>query len=245
MKEIMLVCATRMSREAFKKSAPLSNSIKKLRNSAPKVTSKITYQNRKGLGTIYNRYLKARHADKILVFVHDDVRIEDLFVVEKLNEALKTFDVVGVAGNKEPDHNYPSWFDQRRPLSGFVAHVTGKPSAIKPETVFVSSYGPTPDECGPLDGLFIAVNTESILSRDVKFDEQFEFHFYDLDFSRTCLRKDLHLGTGRSGLFTKAVAHSIQFNGRKQRNCIEINGIWSLPPVSDLTVLVIRILSLQ
>ena len=49
------------------------------------------------LGRIYNRYLKARHADKILVFVHDHVRIEDLFLVEKLNEALKTNDAVGLA----------------------------------------------------------------------------------------------------------------------------------------------------
>lgn len=145
MKEIMLVCATRMSREAFKKSAPLSTSIKKLHTSAKKVTSKIIYQNRQGLGTIYNRYLKARHADKILVFVHDDVRIEDLFLVEKLNEALKTFDVVGLAGNKEPDPSYLSWFDQRRPLTGFVTHVAGKPTALQRETVFISSYGPTPE----------------------------------------------------------------------------------------------------
>jgi len=195
MKEIMLVCATRMSREAFKKSAPLSTSIKKLHASAKKVTSKITYQNRQGLGTIYNRYLKARHADKILVFVHDDVRIEDPFLVEKLNEALKTFDVVGLAGNKEPDLNSPSWFDQRRPLTGFVAHVVGNPTALTRETVFISSYGPTPEECGLLDGLFIAVNTERIISCDVRFDEQFEFHFYDLDFSRSCLRKGLRLGT--------------------------------------------------
>ena len=195
MKEIMLLCATRMSREAFKKSAPLSASIKKLRTSATKVSSKITYQNRQGLGTVYNRYLKARHADKILVFVHDDVRIEDLFLVEKLNEALKAFDVVGLAGNKEPDPNYPSWFDQRRPLTGFVAHVAGKSTALPRETVFISSYGPTPEECGLLDGLFIAVNTERIISCDLKFDEQFEFHFYDLDFSRSCLSKGLRLGT--------------------------------------------------
>lgn len=195
MKEIMLVCATRMSREAFKKSAPLSTSIKKLHTSAKKVTSKIIYQNRQGLGTIYNRYLKARHADKILVFVHDDVRIEDLFLVEKLNEALKTFDVVGLAGNKEPDPSYLSWFDQRRPLTGFVTHVAGKPTALQRETVFISSYGPTPEGCGLLDGLFIAVNTESIVSCEVKFDEQFEFHFYDLDFCLSCLRKGLRLGT--------------------------------------------------
>ena len=79
MKEIVLVCATRLSREKFKRSSPLSASIKQLRASAKKVTARIAYQNRQGLGTIYNRYLRALYADKILVFVHDDVRIEDLF----------------------------------------------------------------------------------------------------------------------------------------------------------------------
>ena len=196
MKEIMLVCATRKSREEFKKCAPLFASLKKLQASPRKVTSRITYQNRLGLGTIYNRYLKTRHEDKILVFVHDDVRIEDLFFVEKLNEAFKKFDVVGLAGNKEPDINYLSWFDQRRPLTGFVAHrVTEQPARFYCPTVFVSSYGPSPAECGLLDGLFIAVNTENIISCDVKFDEQFDFHFYDLDFSLSCLSKGLRLGT--------------------------------------------------
>ena len=195
MKEIMLVCATRMSREEFKRSAPLATSIKQLRATPKKVSARIAYQNRHGLGTIYNRYLRAPYADKILVFVHDDVRIEDLFLAEKLNEALKTFDVIGLAGNREPDPDYPSWYDQRRPLTGCVAHVVAQPGAKKQETVFVSSYGPTPEECGLLDGLFLAVNTERIISASVKFDERFEFHFYDLDFSRSCVRKGLRLGT--------------------------------------------------
>ena len=155
----------------------------------------MTYQNKAGLGTIYNRHLNGRNKDKILVFVHDDCRIEDLFFGEKLNQAMKVFDVVGVAGNREPNLDYPSWFDQSRPLTGCVGHVAGKRSKFGSETIIVSSYGTTPEECRLLDGLFIAINTERIISSNVKFDERFAFHFYDLDFSRSCVSKGLRLGT--------------------------------------------------
>jgi GT2 family glycosyltransferase len=197
MKEILLVCATRMNRADFRRRAHLFASLKKLRGVTSKVSSRITYQNRHGLGTIYNRYLKPRYADKILVFVHDDARIEDLFFVDKLNQATQEFDLIGVAGNQQPDINDLSWFDPERPLAGFVAHHNpgrrGRP--LPRETVFVSSYGPTPAKCGLLDGVFLAVNTEKVISCGVKFDEQFEFHFYDLDFCLSCLAGGLRMGT--------------------------------------------------
>ena len=197
MKEILLVCATRRTRADFRRSAPLFASLKKLRKLSTKVSSRIAYQNRQGLGTIYNRYLQPRYADKILVFVHDDARIEDLFIVEKLNHAIQEFDVIGLAGNQQPDPNALSWFDPTRPLAGFVAHPNpeqgGRPS--QRETVFVSSYGPTPARCGLLDGVFLAVNTEKVISSGVRFDEQFEFHFYDLDFCLSCLAKGLRMAT--------------------------------------------------
>lgn len=196
MKEILLVSATRRTSAEFKKAAPLSASLRKLRAASPKVSGRIAYGNQRGLGTVYNRFLNARHADKILVFVHDDVSIEDLFFVEKLNEAVRTFDVVGLAGSRQPEADCLSWFDRARPLSGFVAHNLGERSAgTRPESIFVSSYGPTPATCGLLDGLFLAVNTERVLARGARFDERFAFHFYDLDFCLTCAAKGLRLGT--------------------------------------------------
>jgi GT2 family glycosyltransferase len=197
MKEILLICATRMTRADFKRSAPLFASLKKLRRVTSKVSSRITYQNRHGLGTIYNRYLKPRYADKILVFVHDDARIEDLFFVDKLNQAIQEFDVIGLAGNQRPDLNGLSWFDPERPLAGFVAHNVKEERGrrSKPERVFVDSYGPTPAKCGLLDGVFLAVNPEKLISREVKFDEQFAFHFYDLDFCLSCVARGLRMGT--------------------------------------------------
>lgn len=196
MKDILLVCATQSTRAEFRKSATLAASIKKLQAASERVTSRIIFQNREGLGVIYNRFLKSRYASKIVVFVHDDVGIEDLFFVEKLNAAIETFDVIGLAGNQTPDLAHPSWFDQRQPLAGFVAHPwPEQPGRRDPQTVIVSSYGPTPSSCGLLDGCFLAVNTEKAVAAECRFDEQFDFHFYDLDFCRTCVERGLKLGT--------------------------------------------------
>jgi len=195
MKDVLLVCATGKTRQEFKESAPLSASIQRLRSTSKKVTSRVTYDNRAGLGVIYNQYLNKRYKSKILVFVHDDVSIQDLFFVEKLNKAIGALDVIGLAGNQDPDLSYPSWFDQRRPLSGFVAHHWPQPSPLPYETIFVSSYGPSPALCAMLDGCFLAVNTERVVNSGIKFDEQFQFHFYDLDFSLSCSRKGLRVGT--------------------------------------------------
>ncbi len=46
-----------------------------------------------------------------------------------------------------------------------------------------------------MDGLFLAVNTGRVLEKSIKFDEEFEFHFYDLDFCRQCISNGLILGT--------------------------------------------------
>jgi hypothetical protein len=134
------------------------------------------------------------------LFVHDDVHIDDCFIWQRLNDALATFDVVGGAGNKAPDFRQPSWALRWKPdgtfdglqdaknLSGAVAH--GALSAG-----VVSYYGETPAPCELLDGLFLAVNTEEVLRSGARFDSQFMFHFYDLDFCRTSRQKGLSLGT--------------------------------------------------
>src|SRR5258705_6373219 len=174
MKDVLLVCATRKTRRQFKESAPLSASLKRLQSTSNRVANRVTYENRSGLGVIYNQYLNIRYKARILVFVHDDVSIQDLFFVEKLNNAIGAFDVIGLAGNQDPDLTHPSWFDQRRPLSGFVGHHYPQPAPRPYETIFVSSYGPSPAPCAMLDGCFLAINAESVIVSGVRFDERFQ-----------------------------------------------------------------------
>lgn len=133
-----------------------------------------------------------------MLFVHDDVFIDDFFLCQRLNEALENYDVIGLAGGVNPDFSCPTWgYDNiNTKKSGAVAHVDKR-------CEYVSPYGETPKKCLLLDGCFIAVNTEKIIQTNVKFDPQFDFHFYDLDFCRTCTKNGLTLGT-----WPIAVTHS-------------------------------------
>src|SRR5674476_443764 len=76
----------------------------------------------------------------------------------------------------------------RSNLSGRVAH--GK-NAFGP----VSDFGPVPAECELLDGVFLATKKSHLKQNNVRFDAQFDFHFYDMDFCRSARKSGLRLGT--------------------------------------------------
>jgi hypothetical protein len=46
-----------------------------------------------------------------------------------------------------------------------------------------------------LDGVLLAAHSETLISKNLRFDERFDFHFYDLDFCRQAEAKHLRLGT--------------------------------------------------
>jgi len=60
--------------------------------------------NQKGLSTCYNRILDEKaDRDEIVIFVHDDVTIGDVFLQEKITEAFnqKDFAIAGLAGTSD------------------------------------------------------------------------------------------------------------------------------------------------
>ena len=66
--------------------------------------------NSNGLSKCYNEAIRqSENTEKILVFVHDDVALLDYYWPLRVIEALKTYDIVGVAGNTRHKINYPSW----------------------------------------------------------------------------------------------------------------------------------------
>jgi GT2 family glycosyltransferase len=73
-------------------------------------------------------------------------------------------------------------------LSGQVLHGAG-PSGAR------TVYGVCPAPCESLDGLFLAMDLQEVRRVGAQFDERFDFHFYDLDFCRTCRSLGLQLGT--------------------------------------------------
>jgi SEC-C motif/Glycosyltransferase like family len=151
--------------------------------------------NQNGLPHCYNSVLDGNlGGDGVIIFAHDDLVLGDLFIREKLARAFGElgYAIAGLAGTSDfkisPYLNPTTWMQP--PLeacSGAVEHQPpGQPASME-------AYGPAPRRCVVLDGLFLAVDLKKLGS--LRFDEQFPFHFYDLDFCLTVHRAGLALGT--------------------------------------------------
>lgn len=192
---IEIVSATRLPAEEFGSMSALGHSLRRLAFDA-RVSAAIAFANRVGLPHVYNSRITSPESGELLVFMHDDVWIDDHFFADRVIEGLARFDVVGVAGNRRRLDGQPSWaftdqhlrWDDRMNLSGAVAHGR-QPFGT------VSWFGPSPAECELLDGVLIAARRSALLASHVRFDPRFDFHFYDLDFCRSARERRLTLGT--------------------------------------------------
>jgi hypothetical protein len=153
-------------------------------------SSHIEYENKKGLPEVYNNFIDRDYVSKRIIFVHDDVLIEDLFWEEKLNIAFEKYDIVGLAGSKKCDLSRPSaWhlMSDREDHCGEVAHSHQK-------QVWTTCFGPTDSRVLVMDGLFIAVNVKKLMDTGTKFDERFNFHHYDITFCLRANKNKLKMG---------------------------------------------------
>ncbi len=191
-----IVCATRESEARFATHTALGRSLAQLRY--PFVELRLFAANAIGLPQLYNTALREAAQDPaILVFIHDDVWLMDLFWPNHLFQGLRAFDVVGLAGNRRRVPGQPAWRftdaaltrDDRENLSGIVAHGRTWP----PD--YVSYYGQPYQQVSLLDGLLLACRSTTLLSKGIFFDERFDFHFYDLDLCRQAEQHGLRLGT--------------------------------------------------
>ena len=141
-------------------------------------TCEIVYENKKGLPEVYNSFITPENKIKRIIFLHDDVLIEDLFWEEKLNIAFEKYDIVGLAGSKKADLTRPpAWhlMSDRQDHCGEVAHSHEK-------KVWTTCFGPTDSRVLVMDGLFIAVKVKKLLDTNTRFDQRFDFHHYDITF---------------------------------------------------------------
>lgn len=200
MEKIRFVCATRASSADFA-SCALGQSLSSMQV-LPMFELRLFAENTASLGEVYNIAIDEAHSQPaILVFIHDDVFLPDFFMVTQIYASLQHFDVVGVAGNKSRIPRQPGWYyreidasgkkiaDHRSNLSGGIAH--GKQY---PEVRF-DFFGPPCQPCKLLDGVFLMARSQTLLQTDVRFDPQFDFHFYDVDFCRQAELKGLRIGT--------------------------------------------------
>jgi Glycosyltransferase like family len=190
------VCATRETREEFATKTALGRSLSLCKYSHMEV--RLFPVNSVGLATLYNVALREAATDPaILIFAHDDMYLCDFFWPSTFLAGLAMFDILGLAGNKRRVPNQPAWafldttlsWDAAENLSGIGGHGEGFPPSK------VSVYGPPCQEVKLLDGLMLIVRSETLLSSGIRFDERFEFHFYDMDFCRQAELQKLRMGT--------------------------------------------------
>lgn len=144
-----------------------------------------------GLSELYNQAIDEDRSEQPMLLVHDDVSIEDMLIDQKLAAALSKFDIVGTAGG-DPPVQAPAWRGNW-PEFGCVSHAHRDQldSILRPAVTF---YGPSPHRCRVIDGHFMALIPAKILQVNVRFDRQFTFNHYDLDFCHSASARGLRIG---------------------------------------------------
>lgn len=207
---LRVVCATRESQERFLTHTLTGQSLNRMKHAGIDIRTTVICANQSGLPSIYNKVIHQDNSGAILLFVHDDVWINDLWLAQRLHEGLLRYDVLGVAGSRQRVPNQPGWpFPQRSGtwdipdnLLGQVAHCADE-KYLDHANAKVSRYGNS--RRGParlMDGVLLAARCDVLLKTGVRFDERFQFHFYDMDFCRTAEQRGL-----RMGVWPMAITH--------------------------------------
>lgn len=223
MKKLLIVtCTKAKNSEEFCK-RPIFASLKKQCETNADVDFYIFKDNKRGLSACYNEILKdPQHLDKTVLFVHDDVILEDLFLYEKLISS--PYSITGLAGaktfNKSLDKLAWHIAADKNSFVGEVSH------SAKDRGTWTTVFGSTESRALMLDGLFLCCKVKDLVSNELYFDEAFNFHFYDLAF---CMRANskkvtcgvlpvrvIHLGLGDSMLTEDWEKANIKF---KEQYC--------------------------
>jgi GT2 family glycosyltransferase len=196
MPKVRLVVATRAAQADVMDKTAIGRSLRLQR--FPGLEIRLAPENRAGLPQVYNAAIEASRDDPcLLVFAHDDIHILDFNWVDSLAAGLERFQVVGLAGNKRRVPRQPSWafvdtrftWDARENLSGVVGHGKGFPPAN------LSVFGAPGQQVKLLDGLLLAAWSRTLIEHELRFDERFDFHFYDMDLCRSAEQKGVSCGT--------------------------------------------------
>ena len=144
------------------------------------------------------------------MFAHDDIWFNDHMFFDKVISS--NFDIVGAVGGCY--WGIPSGFPiDAKPLiwttatcgkgaSGFMNH------DLKNGYFLPSSYGVAPQQTMTLDGSIIIFTRKAIQS-GLRWDEQFSFHFYDMDICFSAHRLGLKVGTANILLTHESVGGSV------------------------------------
>ena len=160
-----------------------------------KIDLKLKHNNTKmGLCEYYNECLdKYAKDNEYMVFVHDDVEFINMDLSYQIKEGMRDFDVLGIAGCRNPqikDLNLWHLMAPKHELCGFAGHTCSETG----NELYVTSFGASPARVAMIDGVVSVVKCEKILKSNTRFDENYKFHHYDMDFSIQCNLNKLKIG---------------------------------------------------
>jgi len=181
MNELLIVSCTRAETIEEFEDRPLYKSLMLHYEGTYKVNFHLFKGNTRGLSICYNEILKdPENIDKTVLFVHDDVELEDAFLVDKLLDS--PYSITGLAGAKSFNKRSQNlaWHNSA-PKEDYVGEVAHSHNG----RVWTTVFGPTNSRALILDGLFFSCKIRDLIDNDLFFNEDFAFHFYDIAF---CLR---------------------------------------------------------
>jgi hypothetical protein len=202
MSKLLIVTCTKAKTDKQFQQRPIFESLKKQYDVNSKVDFFVFTDNQRGLSECYNEILNnSEHQDKVVLFVHDDVVLEDLFLYEKLTNS--PYSITGLAGAKTFDKraNMLAWH-LSAPKEDYVGEVTHVKSD---STVWTTVFGPTTSRALILDGLFLSCKISDLKQKSLEFDDDFKFHFYDIAFCLKANEKKVSCGV----LPIRAIHHGL------------------------------------
>lgn len=220
------VTATR-KKESEKEQLPLLRCLKRM--NLPKgfiARVFVEFDNSHGLPMVYNGFIENQHGllrdDDIVVFLHDDLWVNDVFFFDKIISSAKHYDVIGACGGKAWD-SYGNgdtpiiWTHAARNkgMSGFMVHAADETqSKVKHEvtyegrSIFATNYGYAPSRVLTIDGCLMCF-TKKAIDEGLRFDESFKFHFYDMDMCFSAFVKGLKIGTAPVLVTHESLGYSV------------------------------------
>ena len=157
------------------------------------ITVHICRNNKEGLSKRYNEFLYSDHSYDYIAFCHDDVYFDDALLEAKLEKYHKDYDIIGVAGGNNCKIQAPALWHLMcggftgGNLHGAVAHLHDGRSMTTP-------FGPVPVRTAIVDGVFMSVNVKKVKEAKWKFNENYDFHLYDISSCLDANKKKLKVG---------------------------------------------------
>jgi len=151
--------------------------------------------NKQGLSKCYNDFLYSKQASnyEYIAFVHDDIMLDDALIESKLERYHRMYDIIGIAGGNNCKIQNPAmWHIMCGGLGSGNLH--GAAGHVHNDKSYITAFGLWPMRVTLIDGVFMSVNVEKVKSVNWKFNENYDFHLYDISSCLDANKKRLKIG---------------------------------------------------